>query len=363
MLMSRQRLRNVAVLGVVVAVVVAAVAFVGSRGSRSVSGYCAYLPDAIGLYEGNPVTRMGYELGKITSISAAGTGVRVGFSVEEGRTIPAGAAAVTRSKSVLADRSLELVGNSTGHALEPGECISRENSHTPKSISEIMGSAADLVEEMAPGGDDRTIADSVDAIARAMDGGGADLDKLLRTASSAVKNPDRMISDIGAIIVATGPLTGAVLDQWRDIASIFRKLPASMRIGADEMWPGLYHMMWGLSPVLQMVYDVMGRYGEDIYRLLDFAGTAEIPMAKVNSVSQALTVLPTLASAATLTVVKGKGAAVRVSGPAVTVKHQRPEILCQQLNGIRTGSCQVLRDGPEPAAKVNVMGLLGEVRR
>ena len=53
---------------------------------------------------------------------------------------------MTRSTSILADRALELVGNyESGPKLTPGECIPLARSVTPKSLSEVIGSATNFV--------------------------------------------------------------------------------------------------------------------------------------------------------------------------------------------------------------------------
>lgn len=114
---------------------------------------CAEMPDGIGLYPGNPVTQMGFPVGKVESVVSRGDHVEVVFTTEGGRVFPpADVQAVTRSKSILADRSLELVGNyeSGGPTLEPESCIPLRNSHTPKTISEVVGSAADFIERSRP---------------------------------------------------------------------------------------------------------------------------------------------------------------------------------------------------------------------
>lgn len=63
-----------------VTVVSAAVACAGSSCASEtrdvVSQYCAFMPDTIGLYVGNPVTQMGYPIGKVTAITPGATQVR-----------------------------------------------------------------------------------------------------------------------------------------------------------------------------------------------------------------------------------------------------------------------------------------------
>ncbi len=73
--------------------------------------FCAEMPDVTGLYADNPVTQMGYRIGRVAAVQPRGDRVLVTFEIDTPpRAIPADVKAVIRSKSLLADRSLELVG-------------------------------------------------------------------------------------------------------------------------------------------------------------------------------------------------------------------------------------------------------------
>ena len=86
--------------------------------------YCAIMPDSVGLYAGNPVTQMGYQIGKVKAITPSERDVRVDFTVTERRPLRSDVKAIIRSTSILADRSLELVGNyEAGARLPAGGCI------------------------------------------------------------------------------------------------------------------------------------------------------------------------------------------------------------------------------------------------
>ncbi len=178
------------------------------------AAYCAIVPDSIGLYVGNPVTQMGYQIGKVTSIAANAAAVRVEFSVAQRRPLPGDVKAVIRSPSVLADRSLELVGNyAGGPQLEPGACIPLKHSVSAKTISEVVGSAHTLLDSINPDGS-TNIGDTVRGVDQLARGNGAGVNQLLRMSSSLLDSPDQAISDIGSIIQNTAQLT-SVLSEIR----------------------------------------------------------------------------------------------------------------------------------------------------
>lgn len=105
-----RRAARVAVTLLVSAGVVVVASSCGAVGAGQRIAYCAIMPDSVGLYVGNPVTQMGFQIGEVTSIVPSPTSVRVDFLVGD-RSLPSDVKAVIRSTSILADRSLELVGN------------------------------------------------------------------------------------------------------------------------------------------------------------------------------------------------------------------------------------------------------------
>lgn len=117
------------------------------------SAYCAVMPDAVGLYVNNPVTQMGMQIGKITAITPENLSARVDFVVTEKRPLPSHVKAVIRSDSLLADRSLELVGNYQGGTQLPADgCIPLGRSFTPKSLSEVIGASTKFANAINPDG-------------------------------------------------------------------------------------------------------------------------------------------------------------------------------------------------------------------
>ncbi|WP_245649515.1 MlaD family protein [Nocardia shimofusensis] len=235
---------------------------------EEISGYCAQMPDAIGLYEGNPVTQMGVRIGTVDSIEEQGDHVRVGFTLDSGRRIPAGVQAVTRSKSILADRSLELVGNyRDGAQLASGSCIPLTSSHTPKSISEITGSAADFIDELSPDTGAESFRSAVSGLAEALRGQGENARAMMLYAASAADSPDRLIADLGAIIRDMAPLTEDALADWPAIQSILDQMPGVAAAGID-LWPGVIDVCVGVGWLVNILHDVHTNYGDLLWPAL-----------------------------------------------------------------------------------------------
>ena len=279
---SRVFLTVGAIVGVAL-VTVAGVAAATTVTREDRSQFCAEMPDAIGLYAGNPVTQMGYEVGRVESIDPRGDHVEVTFSLVSGRAYPADVRAVTRSKSILADRTLELVGNySTGPELASGNCIPLEHSYTPKSISEITGSAADFIDAIAPNDGNQSVAATVAGLEEALRGQGDNARQLMTHAASAASNPDKLIADIGSAIANMAPLSEDALQNWSSIRSIVEQLPDIVAAG-PTLWPGVIAVCEGIGWLVATLDDIQQSYGADIWSFMHGNATASIKLAATQS--------------------------------------------------------------------------------
>ncbi|MFI1465552.1 MlaD family protein [Nocardia carnea] len=230
-------------------------------------GYCVDMPDAIGLYPGNPVTQMGFRVGKVDSVQQRGDHVRVDFELDAGRRYPADVRVVTRSKSLLADRSLELVGNyTTGPALRPTECVPMSRSYTPKSISEIAGSAADFIDALSTAGDG-SVQGAIGGVHTALDGTGAAMSAMLSHAAAAAAGPDQVTADIGASIMNMAPLTENALREWDRIGSILDRMPQVAAEGT-ELFRFVARFDRGIGWLVAVIYDIQRKYGAELWPIM-----------------------------------------------------------------------------------------------
>lgn len=238
---------------------------------------CAFMPDAIGLYKGNPVTQMGVEIGTVSEVTATADHVLVKMSMNSDRRIPADVKAVTRSKSLLADRSLELVGNYRGGpVLEAGECIPMQNSFTPKSISEIAGSAADFIKAMAPSAKEPNLKRAINQMQKALEGTGEAGADMFRHASNAAVDPDGLVSDFSSVLSNMAPLTSETVRHWSDLRSILDNLPAVVAEG-NQLWdPGVWELNEGMAYLIPVIASIQNNYGGDIWPVVNGPDVREV---------------------------------------------------------------------------------------
>jgi virulence factor Mce-like protein len=237
--------------------------------------YCAIMPDSVGLYAGNPVTQMGYQIGKVKTITPGTSDVRIDFTVTVQRSLPRDVKAIIRSPSILADRSLELVGNpvsGSGPELAAGGCIPLSQSSTPKSLSEVIGQATKFINSINPAGS-ANIADVVRGLDQSAHNNGAGVNHLLTTASALLDSPDQGISDIGSIITNLSQLTSVLKEirgPMKEILVDAQKSTPDLRIGTE----GAARIVRAVLPVIGVVADLEITLGPEIQFLLDAVGVA-----------------------------------------------------------------------------------------
>lgn len=256
-----------------VAAVAVATAACGAPGAPRAATYCAVLPDAVGIYVGNPVTQMGYPIGTIDRISPEATNVLVDFSITEGRPLPEDVRAVVRSTSILADRALELVGNfKGGPQLQPGQCIPLNKSMTPKSLSEVIGAANTFVEGINPE-TSSNIGDVVNQLDQAATGSGVGLNNILTTASRLLDNPDAPISDMASIIGNLAVLTDTLVDMRDPMKQIIEDAATTTPYVVDA-FEGGQRLGEPLPELVTLLSDLEVRAGDELQLTLDATADA-----------------------------------------------------------------------------------------
>lgn len=269
MLSSRSpQLRRLAAVSVAAASVVACTSCTSSTKPEA-AHYCAIMPDSVGLYVDNPVTHLGFPIGKIAAVTPSAQSVRVDFTIDDGRKIPLDAKAVTRSTSILADRALELVGDYEGtQHLSPGGCIPLGRSLTPKTLSQIIGSSTNFINSINPAGSDN-VGQMVTGIDKALRGQGPAANKLLTTTSSVVDAPEQAIGDMGSVTRNLRQLTTMLVDIEPTMKEVFDDLATSAGEDAAETLEGASKTMEGIIPVIEAAGAIEKELGPQIQQLLD----------------------------------------------------------------------------------------------
>ncbi|MGW0021466.1 MlaD family protein [Rhodococcus sp. NPDC003382] len=336
------------------------------RRAADTATYCAEMPDAVGLYPGNPVTQMGFPIGKVDSVEQRATHVEVRFTVDNGRVFPADVKAVTRSKSILADRSLELVGNyESGPQLAPETCIDRDNGYTPKTISEVVGSAADFIEALAPEAGDETIEAAISGLNEALRGQGENTRQMMIHAANAMENPDGFLADIGSSISNMAPLTEDALVHWPNLKGLFDTLPRVAE-GSLGLWPGAVDVCVGLASVVALLYDIQTTYGEEIWPFVHGRAVEAIKRAaqQSGSIGDLVSTIPSMSNAVSSQTRAAGALSVEYMPPQITLSDDEAARLCEVLESVSPGSCKGAGAGARvtPEGLMNLLNPIGTAR-
>ena len=194
--------------------------------NREAASYCAIMPDSVGLYVDNPVTHLGYPIGKVIGITPAALSVRVDFSVDDGRRSPRTRRQSRRSTSILADRALELVGNyEAGPQTVPRAVHSTRAVIDPEELVRSHRLVDRLHQLDQPRGVDNVGA-VVEGIDQAVRNQGPGANKLLTTTSTVLDSPGQAIGDLGSITTNLVQLTSMLVDLEPTLKSVIEECPS-----------------------------------------------------------------------------------------------------------------------------------------
>jgi phospholipid/cholesterol/gamma-HCH transport system substrate-binding protein len=127
---------------------------IAHTGVSATVGYKAVFTDVTGLSVGDDVDIAGVRVGDVTSISVYKRNLAlVGFSIQQGRTLPASATATIKWLNLVGQRYMEL-GQGTGpvgRALPPGSTIPVARTTPPVNLTELFNGFQPLFQALTPG--------------------------------------------------------------------------------------------------------------------------------------------------------------------------------------------------------------------
>lgn len=354
-----------AVFGSVVLAVVVAVCTTscGGRRESQATQFCALLSDSVGLYVGNSVTQMGYKIGTVDSITPGGSDIEVRFDIREHRPIPRNVRAVIRSTSILADRSLELVGNySSGPQLVPGQCIPRSHSSTPLSISQMIGSATNFVNGINPNGS-TNIKDALRGIDVAVQGNGAGLNSLLTTSSSLLDNPDQAISDMSSIVRNIAQLTTMLKASRPPLKEILQDMTETTPYIVDAA-RGASDLIDPLDQIVFLIVDLETNLGDQISLGLDAFGDLLRHLSPHSKgIANILNPVPRFVNTLTYYVNNHQFDFIAWSPPLFRIRTPNGLALCGAMNASMPGSCADVNGQPQAVDIALLQYVLTEAQR
>lgn len=195
------------------------------------------LADSAGLFAGNDVGVLGVKVGKVESIRPDGEQVEVTLSITDDEIkIPADVNAAVVTRSVATDRYVELTPvYRSGPELRDGATIPVERTVTPVDFDKVLAS----VDKLAGGLVDNpkatnSLEDLVSISARNLKGRGAQINRTLRSLSSATRALSSQSDDAVATMRSLDTLTSALARDEGTVRRFIAQVAAATSLLAQE---------------------------------------------------------------------------------------------------------------------------------
>ncbi len=135
---------------VVALLVAAAFTWLGGTDTKTLT---AHFPRTVSIYEGSDVRVLGVPIGQVDTVTPSGTDVVVTMSYDAEVKIPADAAAVIVSPSIVGDRFIQLTPVYTGgEVMKTGATLDVDSTGVPLELDQIYQSLDDLTVALGPNG-------------------------------------------------------------------------------------------------------------------------------------------------------------------------------------------------------------------
>lgn len=201
----------------------------------------ADLGESGGIFVGAEVTYRGVTVGRVEALRLSGDGVAVDARLDRGTRIPKDTSAVVENRSVVGEQYLDLQPRTgSGPVLAAGDVIPRNRTAYPLRIDQLLQHVDDTVASVPRG----ALVTTVDELARAFEGGGADLQRLIDSgdaltaaATQALPETTRLLDDGRTVLgtqVSSGKDLRTSVSGFADVAGALRDADPDLRLVLDR---------------------------------------------------------------------------------------------------------------------------------
>ncbi|WP_018653209.1 MCE family protein [Actinomadura flavalba] len=236
-----------------VALIVAVGLFVGFRPPEP-TRITAYFSQAVGVYAGSDVRILGVKTGKIASVRASGSRVKVVLEVDPSVGVPDGARAVAVAPSLVSDRYIQLTpAYETGPKMASGATIPLERTATPLELDKVYASITKLADDLGPNGlnSEGAVSRAIGTGAENMRGNGRALGATIEEFGKAAKTLTGSQEDLFATITNLSKFTGMLKANDGQVRQAQTQLAEVTRFLADDRET--------LGAALRALADALGR--------------------------------------------------------------------------------------------------------
>ncbi|ONM49043.1 MCE family protein [Nocardia donostiensis] len=193
-----------------------------------------------GMYEGNTVTVLGLDVGKVDKIVPRGTFVEVHMSLDSSVQIPKDAMAVVISPSIVTNRHIEFTPRYTeGETLEDGDHLPLARTDVPVELETMLQTIDKFAAALKPQEGQEGIGPlSGRVLYPVLNGNGAKLRDTLNALSSALKVGVDNKDAISTIIIKLNELTTMLAENDQSVRDFSNQVTQMTTLLAEQA-PGL----------------------------------------------------------------------------------------------------------------------------
>lgn len=343
---------------ILITVLVVALAVAGAYGGwrlyrkMTTNTIVAYFAQANALYPGDDVTIMGVPAGSVDTVEPAGGQMKVTFHYENKYKVPANAAAVILSPTLVASRTIQLEPPyNGGPVLTDRTVIPLERTQVPVEWDDLRDSISRTVSALGPTPQQPKgpIGDAIESLADGLSGKGDEINRSLGSLSTALSTLNESRGETFAVLRGLATFLNALHINEQQLVSLngnLAQLTASLT-PTDHAVADATTQLNALLPVLhKFLDDNAGVLTRDVNNL----STATTPLVQqpgtANDLETFLHVFPTFAANSANTYHPSHGALTII--PAVTNFANPLELIC---SAIQAGSRLGYQDSAEMCAQ------------
>ncbi|MET9214638.1 MULTISPECIES: MlaD family protein [unclassified Nocardia] len=234
------------------------------------------LPDSGSLAVGSPVLLSGVEVGDITAVTAAGSGVEIGFRIVDSYRVPLDSDVRIENLSALGEPYVNFAPRTNaGPYLADGQTVAADRIAAPRSIPEISRLMTQVLGQLDPA----TMGEIVDTFDTALDGNEAEMADLARSTellaaalttrmpqlATAFTHGQTIAGDVGWVAAAAPAAAPPFVEFSARVDEIAQALGRLFRSGSG---PQMYLDDNGLVPFLTRLTAWVDTAGPEVETLL-----------------------------------------------------------------------------------------------
>ncbi|MEU2038802.1 MlaD family protein [Nocardia niwae] len=228
---------------------------------RETTQITADFDNIAGIYEGNPVTVLGLEVGKVEKVTPKGTLVEVHLSIESRVKIPKDAVAAIVSPSIVTDRHIELTPVYTqGETLSGGAHLPKSRTKTPVELDTMIKTIDRFAAALKPQEGTEALGPMSGRVLYPMlEGDGVKIRDTLEALSAALKVGVDNKDAVSNIVLRLNELTTILAENDQTVRDFSNRMTQMTGLLAEQS-PGLQATLDQLTVFLANTSGTLGQY-------------------------------------------------------------------------------------------------------